>query len=487
MQNQAAVIVDSGVTVVNDAGNITGGKVSITSGFASGDTLACTNSGTITCSYNATTGILTFTGTDTPANWQAIFRTVTIATTSASTTARTVAFTIGSAIPYSGNGHFYEFVASSGISWTAANTAANGKNLFGLQGYLVTVTSAEENSFVSSKLQGEGWMGASDVTTESDWKWVTGPEAGTTFFTQTGAADNSQNLVGNGGSVYNSTPGGGTAVGGYYNNWQSEEPNDYSAGEDYAHFRNNGTWNDYPNSIIAIAGYVVEYGGMAGDPSVTLTASKTVNNTASYTVTYNGNSNTGGTAPTDGSSPYASGSTVTVLGNTGSLVKTGYTFAGWNTAANGSGTAYSAGATLTIAADTTLYAQWTITYTVTANATGNGTGTVASNTGGISYTYQTSNTGTTSAINYGTSVVVTATGSNSTVSWGGTCTAAGGVEAGNGTGTATCTFSSLNSNKTVTATFSSTVTVPTMTEWGMIIFMLLAGLGSIYYLRRRRA
>lgn len=29
--------------------------------------------------------------------------------------------------------------------------------------------------------------------------------------------------------------------------------------------------------------------------------------------------------------------------------------------------------------------------------------------------------------------------------------------------------------------------VPTMTEWGMLIFMLLAGLGSIYYMRQRRA
>ncbi len=28
--------------------------------------------------------------------------------------------------------------------------------------------------------------------------------------------------------------------------------------------------------------------------------------------------------------------------------------------------------------------------------------------------------------------------------------------------------------------------IPTMTEWGMIIFMVLAGLGSVYYLRRRR-
>ena len=47
-----------------------------------------------------------------------------------------------------------------------------------------------------------------------------------------------------------------------------------------------------------------------------------------YTVTYNGNGNTGGTAPTDANSPYAASSTVTVLGNTDSLVKTGYTFDG---------------------------------------------------------------------------------------------------------------------------------------------------------------
>jgi hypothetical protein len=32
----------------------------------------------------------------------------------------------------------------------------------------------------------------------------------------------------------------------------------------------------------------------------------------------------------------------------------------------------------------------------------------------------------------------------------------------------------------------ASVAVPTMTEWGMIIFMMLAGLGAIYYLRRNR-
>ncbi|MEO8517311.1 MAG: YDG domain-containing protein [Flavobacterium sp.] len=77
-----------------------------------------------------------------------------------------------------------------------------------------------------------------------------------------------------------------------------------------------------------------------------------------YSVTYNGNTNDGGTVPVDASSPYNSGATVTVLGNVNSLTKTGYSFNGWNTLANGSGTSYVAGNTFNIAANTTLYAQW---------------------------------------------------------------------------------------------------------------------------------
>lgn len=77
-----------------------------------------------------------------------------------------------------------------------------------------------------------------------------------------------------------------------------------------------------------------------------------------YTVTYNGNTNTGGNGPTDGSSPYTVGTTVTILGNTGTLAKTGFTFSGWNTAANGSGTQYSPGNTFVINANTILYARW---------------------------------------------------------------------------------------------------------------------------------
>ncbi|MED1857064.1 X2-like carbohydrate binding domain-containing protein, partial [Brevibacillus reuszeri] len=64
-----------------------------------------------------------------------------------------------------------------------------------------------------------------------------------------------------------------------------------------------------------------------------------------YTVTYNGNGETSGAAPTDNGT-YEQGDAVSILGS-GILAKTGYTFAGWNTAANGSGTSHAAGSTLT--------------------------------------------------------------------------------------------------------------------------------------------
>ena len=109
-------------------------------------------------------------------------------------------------------------------------------------------------------------------------------------------------------------------------------------------------WNDGSNNYAASSTYTM------GASNVTLTAQWAA---ITYTVTYNGNGNTGGTVPTDGNNPYNNGATVTVLGNTGSLTQTNFAFAGWNTAPNGSGTSYSAAATFTIGANTTLYAQWT--------------------------------------------------------------------------------------------------------------------------------
>jgi len=77
-----------------------------------------------------------------------------------------------------------------------------------------------------------------------------------------------------------------------------------------------------------------------------------------YTVTYNGNGATSGSAPLD-SGNYTNGNSVTVLANSGGLTRTGYTFAGWNTAANGSGTTYQGGDSFTMGeSDVTLYAIW---------------------------------------------------------------------------------------------------------------------------------
>ena len=77
----AATTLSSG-TMVSDAGSATlvSGAVSIASGFAAGDTLAATTTGTgITTSYNASTGVLSLSGSDTLAHYQQVLDSVTYA------------------------------------------------------------------------------------------------------------------------------------------------------------------------------------------------------------------------------------------------------------------------------------------------------------------------------------------------------------------------------------------------------------------------
>jgi uncharacterized repeat protein (TIGR02543 family) len=74
-------------------------------------------------------------------------------------------------------------------------------------------------------------------------------------------------------------------------------------------------------------------------------------------VTYDGNGNTGGTVAA--SQLETIGSSVTLATNTGTLVKTGHTFAGWNTLADGTGTFYAEDAPITFNGSLPLYAQWT--------------------------------------------------------------------------------------------------------------------------------
>jgi uncharacterized repeat protein (TIGR02543 family) len=107
-----------------------------------------------------------------------------------------------------------------------------------------------------------------------------------------------------------------------------------------------------------------------------------------YTLTYNGNGNTGGSAPVDNSSPYYEGSRVTVLGQ-GNMVKAGYVFLGWASSSSASSATFTAGSTFTINNNMVLYAVWTDgTYTVTYQPGVHGTF-AAQTTTGLHYGDQT--------------------------------------------------------------------------------------------------
>lgn len=138
---------------------------------------------------------------------------------------------------------FYQYVAATG-SWNAANAAASSATLTGLSGvngHLVTITSDAENTYVSG-LAGSNnvWIGASDSSSEGNWSWTGGPEAGIEFWSG-----------GAGGSGNNSL----------YSNWQAGGPtNDFLIfTNDHAVLQANGEWNAPTEGILTNFGYVIEW------------------------------------------------------------------------------------------------------------------------------------------------------------------------------------------------------------------------------------
>ena len=152
------------------------------------------------------------------------------------------------------------------------------------------------------------------------------------------------------------------------------------------------TANTLTNALTGLAStsayyYAVIVKDEAGNKSLYSPASVKPSDNLTYTVTYDGNTAGSGSVPTN-TNQYSYSNTLTIATNSGSLAKTGYTFAGWNTAPNGSGTSYAASSTLTMGlANVTLYAQWTInSYALSYDGNGNTGGTAPT---GATQTYNT--------------------------------------------------------------------------------------------------
>ncbi|MDP7008176.1 MAG: lectin-like protein [Phycisphaerales bacterium] len=124
-----------------------------------------------------------------------------------------------------GNGHWYAVISDGGSCWEELKVHAEGQG-----GYLATITSQQEQSFIENNLDISdwNWLGGYQDTTDPEysepsggWKWITGESW-------------------------------------KYTNWDPTEPNDTNGSENYLNmFIGGSNWND--NGSCGAGNYIIEW------------------------------------------------------------------------------------------------------------------------------------------------------------------------------------------------------------------------------------
>jgi hypothetical protein len=152
------------------------------------------------------------------------------------------------------NGHFYRPITATNerTTYTNARSRSLQTTFKGQQGYLVTITSADEDQFIFNNVPAINvWFAATDEVIDGRWVIDAGPERGTVMKTSNGQ------FAGN--------------IPGVYNNWAPGEPNGSNGSENYAVAKWNGAanWNDLSNNWNNP--YVIEYGTWTNPDDATFT------------------------------------------------------------------------------------------------------------------------------------------------------------------------------------------------------------------------
>ena len=157
------------------------------------------------------------------------------------------------------DGHAYQFVAASDVSWNAARTAASRLSWREHRGYLATIKDAAEYQRILDRVFAHGYPDVTYLggrqTVPGEWRWVTGPD---------GAADGGKGMLFWRGYEQ------GTAQNGRYANWIAtafQHGGKWDAGKvccvslfsygvpQFSTSLGNG------DTVEHVAGYLVEFGG----------------------------------------------------------------------------------------------------------------------------------------------------------------------------------------------------------------------------------